>query len=186
MAFTSEITRGMIIMFNNEPFIVIEKEFYSPGKGGAFTRTKIKNIKTGKILNQVFKSGEKLDQLDTETKTMQYLYADDVDAYFMDPVSFDQINVNLDMIDGRLDWLHTEGKYIIIMYDGAAISVQLPAKIAMTVIETSEAVKGNTSGNATKEAILETGVRVFVPLFIKQGEKIVVNTETKQYVSKEV
>lgn len=175
----------MIINFNNEPHVVIEKEFYSPGKGGAFTRTKIKNIKTGKILNQVFKSGEKLDELDIETKTMQYLYADENEAYFMDPVTFDQLSVSLGMIDGGMDWLHADGKYIIIIYEGQAISVQLPAKIALQVTETSDAVKGNTSGNATKEAILETGAKVYVPLFIKQNDKVIINTETSQYVSKE-
>jgi len=184
MAFTSEITRGMIINFNNEPHVLIAKEFYSPGKGGAFTRTKLKNIKTGKILNHVFKSGEKLDQLDIETKTMQFLYADENDSYFMDPETFEQLTISLDMIDGGTDFLHTEGKYIIIIYQGEAISVQMPAKIALIVNETSDAVKGNTSGNATKEAILETGAKVYVPLFIKTGERVVINTETRQYVSK--
>ncbi len=184
MAFTSEITRGMIINFNNEPHVLIAKEFYSPGKGGAFTRTKLKNIKSGKILNHVFKSGEKLDQLDIETKTMQFLYADDTDSFFMDPETFEQMTISLDMIDGGTDFLHTEGKYIIIIYEGEAISVQMPAKIALVVTETSDAVKGNTSGNATKEAILETGAKVYVPLFIKTGEKVVINTETRQYVSK--
>ncbi len=184
MAFTSEITRGMIINFNNEPHILISKEFYSPGKGGAFTRTKLKNIKTGKNLNHVFKSGEKLDQLDIETKTMQFLYADENDSYFMDPETFEQLTISLDMIDGGTDFLHTEGKYIIIIYEGEAISVQMPAKIALIVNETSDAVKGNTSGNATKEAILETGAKVYVPLFIKTGERVVINTETRQYVSK--
>ena len=185
MAFTSEITRGMIISFNNAPHVVIEKEFYSPGKGGSFTRTKLKNIKTGKIENHVFKSGDKLDQLDIETKTMQYLYVDEKDAYFMDPESFDQLTIPLEMIDGGTDWLHTEAKYIVIIFEGLAISVQLPSKITLVVNETSDAVKGNTSGNATKEAILETGAKVYVPLFIKQTDKVVINTETRLYVSKE-
>ena len=185
MAFTSEITKGMIVLMNNEPHIVIEKEFYSPGKGGSFTRTKFKNIKTGKIINQTIKTGEKLDQLEIETKTMQYLYADEKEAYFMDPTSFDQLTIPLDMIEGGTDYLHTEGKYIIIIYENQAISVQLPSKIALLVTETSDAVKGNTSGNATKEAIVETGAKVYVPLFIKTGDKIIVNTETRLYVGKE-
>jgi elongation factor P len=185
MALTSEITRGMIVLFNNEPCIVIDKEFYSPGKGGSFTRTKFKNIKTGKIFTQTIRSGEKLDQLEIETKTMQYLYADEKEAYFMDPISFDQISIPLDMIEGGMDYLHVEAKYIVILYEGQAISVQLPSKIGLVVAETSEAVKGNTSGNATKEAIMETGAKVFVPLFIKQGDKILINTETRLYVSKE-
>jgi len=185
MAFTSELTRGMIILYNNEPHVLIEKEFYSPGKGGAFTRTKLKNIKTGKIVNQVFKSNEKVDQLDVETKTMQYLYSDEQDAYFMDPDSFEQLNVPLEMIDRGTDFLHTEAKYIIIIYENQAISVQLPSKIALVVTETADAVKGNTSGNATKDAVLETGAKVQVPLFIRQNEKVIVNTETGLYVSKE-
>jgi len=185
MAFTNELTRGMIINFNNAPHILIEKEFYSPGKGAAFTRTKLKNIQSGKIVNQVFKSGEKVDQLDIDTRTMQFLYADDNDAYFMDPVNFDQINVNLDIIDHGTELLHPDGKYIIISYEGKAISVQLPSKLTLEVTETSDATKGNTSGNATKDAILETGFKTQVPLFIKQGEKIIINTETGLYVSKE-
>lgn len=185
MAFTSEITRGMVIKFNNEPFIIIDKEFYSPGKGGAFTRTKIKNIKTGKILNQVFKSGEKLDQLDIDTKTMQYLYEDAGVTNFMDPISFEQITIPLEMIDGGTNWLHPDGKYIVIIYEGQAISVQLPSKLTLQVTETSDAVKGNTSGSATKDAVLETGVKIQVPLFIKPNERIIVNTDTSSYVSKE-
>jgi len=185
MAYTSELTRGMIILYNNDPYLLIEKEFYSPGKGGAFTRTKLKNIKTGKIVNQVFKSNEKVDQLEVDTKTMQYLYNDGSDAYFMDPESFEQLNVGLEMIDRGTDFLHTDGKYIILIYEGQAISVQLPSKITLVVTETADAVKGNTSGNATKEAILETGAKVQVPLFIRQDEKVIINTETGLYVSKE-
>ena len=185
MAFTTDIRKGMIIKYNNEPYILIDKEFYSPGKGGAFTRTKIKNIKTGKILNQVFKSGEKIEELDVETKTMQFLYIDGSEAYFMDPVTFEQLSVPTDLIDKGTDYLHSEAKYIVIIYEGSAISVELPAKISLTVIETSDAVKGNTSGSATKEAILETQAKVYVPLFIKQNDKVIINTETGLYVSKE-
>lgn len=185
MSFTSDLKRGMIISFNNVPHLLIEKEFYSPGKGAAFTRTKLKNIQTGKIVNQVFKSGEKVDELDIETKTMQFLYADETDAFFMDPVSFEQISVALDMIDNGTAFLHTEGKYILIVFEGKAISVQLPSKIGLQVVETSATVKGNTSGNATKDAILETGYKAQVPLFIKQGERVIINTETCLYVSKE-
>ena len=185
MAFTSELRRGMIISFNNVPHLLIEKEFYSPGKGGAFTRTKLKNIQSGKIVNNVFKSGEKVDELDIETKTMQFLYSDEKEAYFMDPETFEQLSVELEMIDHGTAFLHTEGKYILIIFEGKAISVQLPSKLALIVNETSDAVKGNTSGNATKEAILETGYKAYVPLFIKQGEKVIINTENGTYVSKE-
>lgn len=185
MAFTTEITRGMIIMYNNEPHIIIDKEFYSPAKGGAFTKTKLKNVRTGKIIAQTFRSGEKLDSLDVETKTMQFLYSDETDAYFMDPISFEQINISLSQISGGTNYLHSEGKYIIMLFEDRPISIQMPLKISLKVTETSDGVKGNTATNATKDAILETGMHIQVPLFIKVGDKIAINTESDTYVSKD-
>ncbi len=175
----------MIIMFNGEPHILVEKEFYSPGKGGAFNRCKLKNIKTGKFVNHVFRSEEKVNELDVETRNMQYLYADDNFAYFMNPDTFEQINLSLDLIPGKTDYLHESGKYIMSFYEDEVIFVQLPAKISLIVTETSDAVKGNTATNAYKEATLETGLKVQVPLFIKQGDKIIINTDTGSYFSKE-
>ena len=185
MALTSNITRGMVIMYNNEPCIVIDKEFYAPAKGASFHRTKIKNIKTGKIISHTVKSVEKVEEIDVDTKTMQFLYSDDTYAYFMDPVSFDQIEVPLEQIPSGTDYLHTDGKYVLLIYEGKAISVQLPLKIILAVTETGEGVKGNTATNATKEAIVETGLKVFVPLFVKIGDRISINTESGTYYSKE-
>lgn len=185
MASTYTLTRGMVIMFNNEPHILIDKEFYSPAKGASFHKLKLKNIKSGKIIPYTLKSVEKVEELDTVTKTMQYLYADDKDAYFMDPISFEQINVALDQIPNGTDYLHPEAKYILLIYEGKAISIQLPLKITLIVTETGDGVKGNTATNATKEAIMETGLSVQVPLFIKNGDKISINTETGTYYSKE-
>ncbi len=185
MADTTEIRKGMIIRFNNEPHIVIEKEFYSPGKGGAFNRCKLKNIRTGKFVNQVFKSGEKVEELDVQTRNMQFLYADDSSGYFMSPETFEQITVSLDLIPGGTDWLHADAKYVMTIFEDEVIYVQLPAKISLIVTETSDAVRGDTATNASKEAILETGVKVQVPLFIKQGDKIIINTDTGTYFSKD-
>jgi elongation factor P len=185
MGLTNTITRGMVIMFNNEPYIVIEKEFYAPAKGASFHRTKLKNIKNGKVIPHTVKSVEKVEELDVETKTMQYLYNDEKDAYFMDPVSFDQISVPLDQIPNETDYLHADGKYILLIYEGKAISVQLPLKMTLEVTETGEGIRGNTATNATKDAILETGLKVQVPLFIKNHDRISINTETGTYYSKE-
>lgn len=185
MATTNDIFRGMIINLNNEPHVVIEKEFYKPGKGGSFTRTRLQNIRTGKYVNQVFKSGEKIEELVVSKKTMQYLYHDESDAYFMDPQSFEQFNVKLEMIPGNTTYLHESANYILTFYEGDVIFAQLPAKITLAVTDTAEAVKGNTVNNAYKEAILETGAKVMVPLFIKNGDKIIVNTEENSYSSKE-
>jgi elongation factor P len=185
MADTSEIRRGMIIRFNNEPHIIMEKEFRAMGKGGAFNRVKLKNIKTGKFVNHVFKSGEKVEELDVMTMNMQYMYADDSKAYFMNPETFEQIELSLDLIPGGTDWLHPDAKYIMSMFEDEVIYVQLPAKISLIITETSDAVKGDTATNASKEATLETGVKVQVPLFIKQGDKIIINTDTGTYFSKD-
>jgi elongation factor P len=185
MAATSELSRGMIIRFNNEPHILVEKEFYSPGKGGAFNRCRLKSIKTGKFFYHVFKSGEKVEELDIETKNTQYLYIDGETAYFMDPTTFEQFGVSLEIIPNGTDFLHTDAKYIMSFFEGEVIYVQLPQKITLTVTETSDAVKGNTATNASKEAIVETGYKVQVPLFIKVGDRIVINTEGGTYFSKE-
>ncbi|CAG1021114.1 Elongation factor P [Patescibacteria group bacterium] len=185
MAATSELYRGMIIKHNNEPCILIEKEFYSPGKGSAFNRCKLKSIKTGKIVNVVFKSGEKVDELEVSTRNMQYLYADDNYAYFMNPDTFDQVTVPLEDIPGKTDYLHSDAKYIMSFYEDEVIYVQLPAKISLVITEAPEAVKGDTATNALKEVTVETGLKVKVPLFIKTGDKIIINTESGEYYSKE-
>lgn len=184
MAATSELYRGMIIEYNNEPHILIEKEFRAMGKGSAFNRVKLKNIKTGKFVNHVYKSGEKVEELDVSTTNMQFLYADNEYAYFMNPETYDQSTVGLEIIPGGTDYLHTEAKYVMSFYDDQVIYVQLPGKIALTIVEAPDAVRGDTANNATKEVVMETGVKVKVPLFIKNGEKILVNTETNEYYSK--
>jgi len=185
MADTTELRRGMIIRFNNEPHILIDKEFYSPGKGGAFNRCRLRSIKSGKIFYHVFKSGEKVEELDVETRNMQFLYADESNGYFMNPETFEQITVPLDIIPGKTDYLHTDAKYIMSVFEEEVIYVQLPAKVSLIVTETTDAVKGNTATNASKEATVETGLKVQVPLFIKQGDKIIINTDTGAYFSKE-
>lgn len=184
MGFTSNIVKGMYIFYNNEPHLVIEKEFYSPGKGAAFNRTRLKSLKTGKIIAHVFKSNEKVDEIDVETKTMQFLYVDGNDAVLMDPQTYEQISVSLDLIDHGTDYLHPDAKYVTVNYEGEVLSVQLPAKITLEIVDTTSATKGNTATNATKEAKLETGAVTQVPLFIKQGEKVVISTEAGTYFSK--
>jgi len=185
MADTTELYRGMIIRFNGEPHILIEKEFYSPAKGSAFTKCKLKNIKTGKVYPQIFKSGEKVEELEVQTRNMQYLYSDEESAYFMNSESFEQISVSLDLIPGKTDYLHQDGKYTMSIFEDEVITVQLPPKLSLIITETSDVLKGNTVVNASKEATLETGLKIQVPLFIKTGDKIIINTDNGTYFSKE-
>lgn len=182
----AQIDRNMIIKFKNEPHIVLEKEFYSPGKGGSFTRARLKNLKSGKVIWYTFRTGEQVEELNIETQDMKFLYTDSKNVYFMDPNTFEQISAPIEIIKGGTDYLHTDAKYIIKMYEGNVIAVQLPVKIKLVVTETTDATKGGTVTNATKEAVFETGAKIQVPMFVKNGDKIVVNTETDSYVSKAV
>ena len=184
MGFTNNIVKGMFILYNKEPHLVVDRVFYSPGKGAAFNRTRLESLKTGKIVSQTFKSNEKVEEIDVETKTMQFIYVDENNAFFMDPQTYEQISVSLDVIDHGTNYLHTDAKYVTINYEGEVLSVQLPGKIILQITETSDASRGNTATNATKEAVLETGAKVQVPLFIRQGEKVIVNTESSTYVGK--
>jgi elongation factor P len=185
MAQSNEIYRGMIINFNNEPHVVVDKEFYSPGKGGAFNRVRMKNIKTGKIFYNVFKSGEKVEELEVQTQTMQYLYADNDNAYFMDPETFEQMSMLLEDIPGKMSYLHESGHYVMTFYQEKVIFVQMPSKITLTVTEAPDGSRGNTATNATKEITLETGLKIQAPLFIKVGDKVSISTETGTYSSKD-
>lgn len=185
MALTDRIVRGMIIKIDGDPHIIMEREFYKPGKGNAFNRTKLKNLKNGKIFTNTYKSGEKVEEIEVETKNMIYMYNDGTDAYFMDPNTYDQVGISLELIPGGTDYLVEEVRYVVVSYEGDYLSVRPPVKVAMEVVETTDAVRGNTSGNAYKEAITNTGARIEVPLFIKVGDKISVNTESNTYDSKE-
>jgi elongation factor P len=185
MAFTSDLKEGMYVLFNGDLYSIIEREFYKPGKGGAYNRCKLRNLRTGKVLAHTFGSNEKLEEVTVENRTVQYLYVDGDDVYFMDPESFDQFSVKLALIPGGTDYLHPDCKYIATSYEDEILGVQIPIKMGLLITETTDAVKGNTTTNAYKEAILETGAKVQVPLFISQGDRIIINTETNSYVSKE-
>jgi len=178
------IDKNMIIKFNNDPYIVIDKEFYAPAKGGSFTRTKMKNLKTGQVINRTFRTGEKLEELTVETRNMQFVYNDEKNAYFMDRQTFEQTQIPMNMIEGGKNFLHSEEKYLVMYLDEKPISVQLPPKVSLMITETSKGFRGDTATNATKEATVETGFKLQVPLFIKEGEKIIINTETGTYFSK--
>lgn len=184
MAATSEIKAGMYITLDGELYLIIEREFYKPGKGGAFNRVKLRNLKNGKVTSQTWKSDQKVEEVEVQSRSAQYLYVDGSDVHFMDSETFEQITLPLATVPGGTDYLHTDAKYIASYYQDKVISIQVPVKMTLTVTETSGAVRGNTAGNATKEAILETGAKVQVPLFISTGDKIIINTELNSYATK--
>jgi len=185
MATTGDVHKGMFILHNKKPYYIIDREFYKPGKGGAYNKLKLRDLNSNAVIPLTLKSNEKVEEIDVPTKDMQYLYEDGGQVYFMDPKTFEQINVDLDMIPGEMDYLHVDGKYLISYYDGQPITVQIPLKMTLEVTSTPMGGdKGNTATGATKEATLETGAKIQVPLFVKQGGKVVINTESGTYYSK--
>lgn len=185
MSATTDISKGLIIKYNNEPHVIIEKEFYSPGKGGAFNRVKLKNIKTGKILSDTWSSSLKVEVYDDVfNKTVLYSYMDGNSVVFVDPDTYEQYYVELNMVEGGTDWLHEEARFIATFQGETIIFLQVPPKITLTITETPDAVKGDTVNNNYKDAVVETGAKVKVPMFLKSGDKIIINTESREYFSK--
>ncbi|GAB4285229.1 MAG: elongation factor P [Candidatus Dojkabacteria bacterium] len=186
MATTTEIRKGMVIMYNNEPTLILEREFYKPGKGGSFNRTKLKGLVSGKIITNTFRSGEAVEEVEVSTRNVQYSYADSEFAYFMDSETYEMVQIDLEAIEGKTDYLIADGKYQAMFFEDKPISLILPPKVVLTIAETADGGdRGNTTGNPMKEATMETGLVVRVPLFVNKGDRIVVSTETGEYVGKE-
>lgn len=185
MAFKAgNIRKGMYILHKNVPHYVTKTDFISPGKGSAFMRAKLKNAETGNTQEYTFKSTETMEEVDVSSREMQFLYADASEATFMDPRDFDQVSVPVSLIGKQVQLLTSDSKVYILMYQDKAIGVTLPPKVTLTIAHAENAAAGNTVGQARKEAELETGLKVLVPVFVKTGEKVVIDTATCAYVSR--
>ncbi len=184
MAQTDNIKKNMFIMFNNEPYFITDAEFYSPGKGSAFTRVKMKNLNTNRVIPFTFKSGERVEELDVNFRTMQYLYSDANISTFMDPNTYEQFELSNDLLANYLKYMKAGSEYILIVYNEKPISIKFPPQVILEITETSAAVKGNTSNSATKEATVETGAVIQVPLFIEIGTKVKIDPEYGTYMGR--
>lgn len=182
---TSDFQKGIFIDFHDEPHQMVAVEFYSPGKGSAVVRTRLKSLKTGRVLDFTFKSGETAEELTVDTREMQYLYKTGEEYFFMNQVSFEQISLTGEMI-GDFRKFIKEGDIIqVLLHEGIPLGVRCPKKVKLQVTDADEAVKGNTiTGGAKKMVLLETGVSVAAPIFIKKGDTIVIDTETGEYVER--
>lgn len=182
MANTSDIRKGLCIRFNHDIFKIIEFLHVKPGKGPAFVRTKLKSVTTGKVIDNTFSAGHKIDDVRVETHKFQYLYNEGTTYHFMNTEDYTQIQLPESALD-RPD-LIKEGEVVTVIInseDQMPLSVEMPAHVILTVTETEPGLKGNTATNATKPATVETGARVNVPLFINEGDKIKIDTEKGQY-----
>ena len=171
-------------MLDGAPCSIIENEFVSPGKGQAFNRVKLRNLKTGRVLVKTFKSGESLPAADVVETDMQYLYNDGEFWYFMDPSSFEQFSADSNAISEAKQWLKDQEMYIVTLYNGSPLGIAPPNFVELRVAETDPGLRGDTASGGSKPATLETGAIVKVPLFIEQDELIKVDTRTGEYVSR--
>jgi len=185
MATTADIKKGLCIRFNHDIYKIIEFLHVKPGKGPAFVRTKLKSVTTGKILDNTFSAGHKIEDVRVETRSFQYLYAEDDEFVFMNNDDFNQVHIRKDMLD--YPDLLKEGETVMVIFnaeDETPLSVEMPANVILTVTHVEPGVKGNTATNATKPATVETGAIVNVPLFINEGDRIKVETEKGTYVER--
>lgn len=185
MADTSYIKKDIFMNFKGNIHVVTEFQHVNPGKGSAFVRTKMKDIQTGKTLDHTFKSGESIDVVDMDRATMQFLYKDGDTYNFMDNKTFEQAEIGADIVGDDGQYLKEGMEVTVTSHEGNPMTMILPKKVTLKVTEAAPAVKGDTaSGNVKKEVTLETGMKIGVPIFIKEGEDIVVNTEFREYVER--
>jgi elongation factor P len=178
------LKKGEFIKYQGEIYQIQKTEFYSPGKGSALMRTRIKNVATGKQVDPTFKSMETVEVVEVESIQMQFLYKDAEYLYFMDQQSYNQFQIALDVVGETADFLKEGETCYVYVHNEQPLNIRPPASVRLKVIETEDAVKGDTVSGAKKPAVLETGVTIQVPLFVKQGETIVVNPETGEYVER--
>ena len=184
MATTSNIKNGSVIFHKNKRMKVVEFLHVKPGKGPAFVRTKLKDIATGKVIDETFNSGVKLEFLKIEAKEMQYLYSDTDSHFFMDNQTFEQVSV-LDNIIGKNVNFLKDGMNVDLLFDGSEIlDIRFPAHVNLKVVETEPGIKGNTATGATKPAKVETGYLVQVPLFVTESDILKIDTRTGEYIER--
>jgi len=182
---TSDFKKGGKILFRDEPYMILDWVHVKPGKGGAFLRTKMKNMITGLVREETFRSGEKFSQPDLQYKYMQYLYVDGVLYNFMDQETFDQVALSTDQIEDVKDYLKEQEIYTILYFNEKPIAVSPPMFMELEVKETMPGVRGDTAqGGATKPATLETGLVIQIPLFVDEGDIIKIDTRKKEYVER--
>jgi len=181
---TNDLKNGMTLDLDGTLFQVIEFQHVKPGKGGAFVRTKLRNLKTGGVVERTFNAGVKVGLAIVERKEMQYLYRDGDHLTFMDLGSYEQLPIGADVVGDAANYLAEGATAQVAMHQGVPIAVELPASVALTVVQTQPAVKGDTRTSAMKPARLETGYVVQVPLFVEEGERVKVDTRSGSYIER--
>lgn len=181
---TTDFRKGLKIEIDGDPFVIVEFQHVHPGKGGAFVRTKMKSLTTGNVIERTYKSGDKVDRPDLEEKEMQFLYHEGDKFYFMDIQSYDQQFIDKEHMAGAEAYLQENIHVTVLFHNGKPLTLELPNFVELVITSTDPGVKGDTASGGTKPATLSTGAIIQVPLFLKEGEKIKIDTRTGEYVER--
>jgi len=181
---TSEFRKGLNIELDGEPYVIVDFQHVKPGKGGAFVRTKIKNLLDGRVLEKTFRSGEKFEKPDVAEKNMQFLYESEGNCYFMDTESYEQIFFTKEQLGDKIDYLKENFVVDVLFFNGAPLGIELPNFVELSVAETEPDVRGDTASGGGKPAKLETGAYITVPFFVNIGDKIKIDTRSGTYIER--
>jgi elongation factor P len=184
MATTNDLKNGMTLNLDGQLWNVIEFQHVKPGKGGAFVRTKMRSVLSGKVVEKTFNAGVKVEVASVEKRNMQYLYRDGEDFMFMDSTNYDQISVSKQTVGGAVDYLLENAGVVVAMHEGNPLFIEMPASVELVITYTEPGLQGDRSSGGTKPATVETGITIQVPLFIKQDEKVLVDTRTGAYLGR--
>ncbi len=181
---TSEFKNGLKFIMDGDPYTIVDNELVKPGKGQAFNRVKIRNLKTGRTIDKTWKSGEKVEAADVMEVDMEYLYEDGEFWHFMEPTTFEQHGAGEAAVEDVKHWLKAQETYIVTLWNGAPLTISPPNFVELQITECDPGVAGNTAQGATKPAIVETGAQIKVPLFVEEGEMVKIDTRTGEYISR--
>ena len=181
---TTDFRKGLKIEIDGTPFEIIEFQHFKPGKGGAMVRTKLRNILNGRVLDNTFRSGEKVERPNLESRDMQFLYHEGEQLVFMDMTTYDQMHMDAEATDGKANYLKDGQECRVLLYNEKPLDIEIPASLVLEVTETEPGAKGDTVSNVTKPATLETGVVIQVPIFVNIGDRVKVDTRTNGYLGR--
>ena len=182
---TTDFRKGLKIEIDGTPFEIIEFQHFKPGKGGAMVRTKLRNILNGRVLDNTFRSGEKVERPNLESRDMQFLYHEGEQLVFMDMTTYDQMHMDAEATDGKANYLKDGQECRVLLYNEKPLDIEIPASLVLEVTETEPGAKGDTVSNVTKPATLEPGVVIQVPIFVNIGDRVKVDTRTNGYLGRE-
>lgn len=181
---TNEFKSGLKVMLDGDPCSIVENEFVKPGKGQAFNRVRLKNLKSGRVWERTFKSGESLEGADVMDVEMEYLYTDGEFWHFMQPDTFEQYQADASAVGENVKWLKEQDKIVVTLYNGSPLAITPPNHVELEIVETDPGLKGDTAQGGTKPATLSSGAVVKVPLFLSIGEVVRVDTRTGEYLGR--